>query len=413
MIISDFNVSFSGANVRKSSRVAIGIFFGLVFGAGCFSATSPVRAAATFTPLGLFGGDLSRATDVSANGSVVVGIVADVATDRFEVFHWTSAQVMFRPALVQDLAAVSADGSVVVGTSRSGEAFRWTPGGAFEGLGDLPGGVFNSFGLGVSADGQVVVGASTTATGDEAFRWTRATGMVALGDLPGGDRRSVARGVSLDGSVVVGFGNVEGSRAEAVRWTSATGMVGLGFLPGSGGSDARAVSADGSVVVGSNSFFGPRPMDNTLQAFRWTQAEGMVGLGDLPSGRLNSQAFDVSADGSVIVGIGETSFDGALGRSEAFYWSAETGMFNLRDLLVSLGATGLDDWFALTEARGVSADGLTIVGSGFRTGAIAPEAFVATVPEPSTIVLAALAALVLWMICLRRRRMVKYYSTLK
>jgi uncharacterized membrane protein len=40
------------------------------------------------------------------------------------------------------------------------------------GLGDLPGGEFFSHGAGVSADGSVVVGGGTSASGFEAFRWT-------------------------------------------------------------------------------------------------------------------------------------------------------------------------------------------------------------------------------------------------
>src|SRR5262245_37489475 len=54
---------------------------------------------------------------------------------------------------------VSADGSVIVGSSYSAsglEAFRWTSGGGMVGLGDLPGGSFGSAASGVSADGSVV-----------------------------------------------------------------------------------------------------------------------------------------------------------------------------------------------------------------------------------------------------------------
>ena len=45
------------------------------------------------------------------------------------------------------------------------------------------------------------------------------------------------------------------------------------------------MSADGSVIVGySQSDFG-------AEAFRWTESEGMVGLGDLPGGEFYSQAL--------------------------------------------------------------------------------------------------------------------------
>ena len=56
---------------------------------------------------------------------------------------------------------------------------------SFTGLGDLTGGSFQSRAYGVSSDGSVVVGGSSSTSGTEAFRWT-SSGMVGLGDLPGG-----------------------------------------------------------------------------------------------------------------------------------------------------------------------------------------------------------------------------------
>lgn len=99
---------------------------------------------------------------------------------------------------------------------------------SFQGLGFLPGGMFDgSTANGISADGSVVVGRSRN--DEEAFRWTQATGMVGLGTLPGGAFSSFALGVSADGSVVVG--TTSGSNfGQAFRWTQATGMVGLGVL---------------------------------------------------------------------------------------------------------------------------------------------------------------------------------------
>lgn len=52
----------------------------------------------------------------------------------------------------------------------SAEAFRWTSDGGMVGLGDLPGGRFDSFAIGVSADGSVIVGGGNIADGTEAFR---------------------------------------------------------------------------------------------------------------------------------------------------------------------------------------------------------------------------------------------------
>ena len=146
---------------------------------------------------------------------------------------------------------VSADGSVVVGTSDTpegsqGEAFRWTESSGMVGIGDLPGGGSQSQAYGVSTDGSVVVGQGSAVSGYEAFRWTQSGGMVGLGDLPGGELDSWAFGVSADGSVVVGYSWSAWDLHEGFRWTASEEMIGLG------GGKARAVSADGLVVVGDS-----------------------------------------------------------------------------------------------------------------------------------------------------------------
>jgi probable HAF family extracellular repeat protein len=165
-------------------------------------------------------------------------------------------------------------------------------------------------------------------------------------------------------------------------------MVGLGDLPGgSFNSQAFGVSANGSVVVGrGNSASG-------TEAFRWTSGGGMVGLGDLPGGSFSSLAFDVSADGSVVVG-GSVSASG----NEAFIWDQENGMQSLQDLLVNDFGLDLTGW-TLREARGISADGLTIAGWGINPDGFT-EAFVATIPEPGTVSLLVLGGIAL----LRRKR---------
>jgi probable HAF family extracellular repeat protein len=213
--------------------------------------------------------------------------------------------------------------------------------------------------------------------------------MVGLGYLAGGSSFSSAEDVSPNGSFAVGASN-SAAGLQAFRWTSAGGMVGMGDLPGAPfGSVATGVSADGAVVVG---FGNLNEATGTTEAFRWTSGGGMVGLGDLPGGPLNSNTWDVSADGSVVVGYGNTASG-----EEAVRWTAGDGMQNLRDLLIAGGATGLTGW-TLTQATGVSADGLTIVGIG-RNPAGNEEAWIATVPEPGTPALAVLASFVL----LRRR----------
>jgi hypothetical protein len=77
-------------------------------------------------------------------------------------------------------------------------------------------------------------------------------------------------------------------------------------------------------------------------------------------------------------------------------------MQNLRDLLIAGGVTGLTNW-TLTEAKSISADGLTIVGTGINPLGNS-EAWIATVPEPSSLVLAGCAAVGLLSVARRRTR---------
>jgi len=342
----------------------------------------------------------STATAISADGSVVVGYSKSVL-DGDEAFRWENGVMTGLGGLhgrVSSMAfGVSADGSVVVGTSPAStpvpitgasadssfvvgesysasgrEAFRWENG-VMVGLGDLSGGGFQSFGFGVSADGSVVVGESHSESGWQAFRWENGE-MVGLGDLPGGGFGSRAFSVSADGSVLVGFGYSDLGSHEAFRWENG-GMVGLGDLPGGAfESIAFAVSADGSVVVGDGY------SASGSKAFRWEDGT-MVGLGALPGGEPPwSHAYSVSGDGSVIVGKSVSSS----GWSEAFIWDADNGMRSLSDLLKNGCGLDMTGW-RLFEAKGVSANGLTIVGAGINPDGYR-EGWIARLPEPTPMI---------------------------
>jgi len=201
-----------------------------------------------------------------------------------------------------------------------------------------------------------VVGFSSSKTSPigEAFRWTRGAGMAGLGRLPGGEEftPSKARGVSADGQVVVGFSG-SASGAEAFRWTPTEGMEALGDLPGGTfSSEALNISADGQVIVGyANSAQGQ-------EAFRWTRSGGMATCGTFSSGYFYSEALDVSGDGSILVGYGLSETG-----QQAFIWDEIHGMRDLREVLVKEYGLELSGW-TLKMAWAISDDGLTIVGKG-------------------------------------------------
>ena len=107
----------------------------------------------------------------------------------------------------------------------------------------------------------------------------------------------------------------------------------MGDLPGGSlfWSEAYDISADGNVIVG----YGVNATDN-LEAFRWTSVGGMVPLGFLPNGN-QSCANGTHTDGSVIVGLTSgTSPFGTRG-SQAFRWTSSGGMEGLGIGLLTFG----------------------------------------------------------------------------
>lgn len=262
----------------------------------------------------------SAAVGVSADGSTVVG------GDRNGAFLWDEVRGR-RPLQPTDRSSpydvfgpwdLSSDGSTVVGlrTGPPESAFVWDEVGGARSLGDLLGGG-GAMAYAVSADGSRVVGSAKSSTGSEAFVWDAIDGMRGLGVLPGGelDPASVATGISADGMIVVGGSSTALGQQEAFIWDAEYGMRGLGDLPNSFGtflSYATDVSADGSIVVGfglSNGGFTPfvwdavhgmRQLDVLLTTMGvdldgWTLSSWEVGTSDFPK---------ISEDGRTIIGGG-------------------------------------------------------------------------------------------------------------
>lgn len=290
---------------------------------------------------------------------------------------------------------ISRRGDHVVGQIDSGfftpnHAFLWSESGGLMDLGTLDPTIteLTSVARDVSDDGTVVVGSSqfNAELITHAFRWTESSGMVDLGSGSGATGFSAAWGVSSDGNLIVGeseFSTDSGSSLRhAFRWTEADGILSLGSLlgPASGRSLASAVTGDGMVVIGDSTAPGGQ------HAFRWSEATGMVDLGTLP-GHRESAAMGVSDDGSIVVGISSPSDIDRAGRfgfprfdrssSRAFYWTAETGMQDLTQLLVEAGdTTGTE----LVAAMGISPDGTWISGITTVPNPEFPDLFVDDIP---------------------------------
>jgi probable HAF family extracellular repeat protein len=327
---------------------------------------------------------------LSGDGTTAVGSMPTLICCNFEgglypvsqAFRWNASTgvqplgwLFYPNEFAQGSSAldVNFDGSVLVGDSEStppfAQAYRWTQATGMSSL--APFADSRSSATAVSSDGSVVAGTANNLLGTaESFRWTQATGIQSIGDLPGGAVFSDAKAVNGDGSVIAGIGT-SASGTEAYRWTSAGGMQGLGDLAGGAfESFAFGISLDGSVIVGQSASASGR------EAFRWTEATGMVGLGDLPGGIFRSIASDISADGSVIVGSANS------GVAQAVLWTETDGMRPIQDLLMNELGLDLTGW-QLTDAFGISDDGLTILGRGTNPDGISAS-WIAVIPEPAT-----------------------------
>jgi len=258
--------------------------------------------------------------------------------------------------------AISEDGTTVVGysgidTDKSTvtESFRWTVSEGMVGLGDVSGGISLNLALAVSGDGSVIGGKAhfpddSPADGDTgySYRWTQETGMISMGVAGTGGTDERVRGISNDGSVIVGSGHRKEFFTAAYKWTEAGGFD--LFLGQDQKTDAFGISGDGSVIVGLK----------VTEAIRWSSSEGLIGLGDLTGGSFDSTALGVSLDGSVIVGRGNSDSG-----TEAFRWTDSESMIGLGDF------TG--GGFS-SQALDVSNDGSVIVGFG--TTDFGSEAFI-------------------------------------
>jgi len=210
------------------------------------------------------GFEMSLGVDIAANGDSIAAYGSAPTTSASAALLWTSSMGLVplgflpdeQPDGVNDSQsfsyAISADGSTVVGSSSfsdagqgisGSQAFRWTQGEGMQPLGFVAGEI-DSIATAVSADGSVVVGTS----GLHAFRWT-ADGIQSIGEF-------LPKAVSADGKVVVGTSHFIDL---AMIWTEETSAQPLQTylqekfnitLPGwQALYEVVGISADGSAIT--------------------------------------------------------------------------------------------------------------------------------------------------------------------
>lgn len=294
--------------------------------------------------------------------------------------------------------AMDSQGTTVAGWGNGSadtirHVFVWTATDGFRFI-PIPQPFFELYGYGISADGSTVVGFGLIPyQGDflsTPIKWTQSGGFVALPLSPPGDEfqdptQGSAFLASRDGSIIVGgqtvFRNnepvaetvlwvngagptkiLESARVgdasddasvlvggtladEAFRWTASTGIQIIAQ-----GREATTVTLDGSVIAGAARNIG-------VPAFRWTAAEGVQDIGLLPGGTFASP-FDISADGSIIVGDADSSSG-----DRGFVWSARRGMRSLHQVLIDEHGLSLS-YLTPLWAKAISDDGNVLSGVG-------------------------------------------------
>jgi len=198
-------------------------------------------------------------------------------------------------------SAVSANGSVIA-VNVDNTAHHWTSSGGLLSLGTFGGDWSDA--SGISADGNILTGSSRDSLSNPyAFRWTLGTdGLEKIGTF-----YSFANGISGDGTTVTGSETGSAGLHRAFSWKE-----GIGFTYNIAGnfSRGRAISGDGGIIVG----------DNGGGAFRLSDSEGLENLNTVYASLLTDGselvvAWDISADGQYIAGLGTNN---STGQSEGF-----------------------------------------------------------------------------------------------
>ncbi len=290
----------------------------------------------TYLPILTYGNGIARR--MALDGTIVGGVLRGHEQGTDDAGVWRNDQISLiehEPGgLTTDATAISLDGHVIVGSSDSSTHFRqptrWVDG-HVQTLGDIPGTLNGGEALAVNADGSVVVGQAGGFR--RAFRWQNgAIEPLPLIDPNSDIETSYAVDTSADGRRIIGRQMHSNFVSDGLLWQDGV-VTKLGSLPGGTSAFPAAISADGSLIFGD-------------------------------------------------AGGGALFFT-------AFVWDELHGMRDLMQVLLDGGAD-LHGWTRLDLIQDVSADGHTILGYGFNAqGAHVP--FVATIPEPATLSVAAAA----------------------
>ena len=379
----------------------------------------------------------AQMTSMSGDGSTVV------ATVRSSLGHLEAIMITFADdgsprikrlpvdngIVSSEVRLISQDGSTLYGIVRTDNneerRIRWTVAGVDEIHFDE---IHFDVNAATSKDGDVLVGWDGLVVGTAA-RWTKKGDTESIESLPFLPTMPFiqARGVSSNGRWTVGHAT-DGSEAKnqrlAVRWDNLLAPEPLPPTDPSWGTVAYDVSADGS-RIGGRIF---TTSDGGIMAGLWTEESGKMeslqllltrdyGLSDALDGWQLTGVHDITDDGRYLVGA---AIHTDTGRHDAFLVDmsplsdlTKNGFVDFEDLTILLANWNKD----VTAADGNLVEPLTTVvnfedltvlladwtgpgAAGSPEGALGADA----VPEPSTLLLSLVAALVGLPAVRRRRR---------
>lgn len=384
-----------------------GALFGKVAAALVVAVGTTASWGVTLTPVGVLdtGNPLSQINAITPDGQYAVGSSQLGETSVPVVWSSSGGLVMLpnqadagsvseaRGVIVRPGDAGNPDIIGIAGHATSGWAMQWyeAPVNNIAGStwndpsNDYVAGPYNAARMLASGPTWYIAGQRNGS--DKAVR-QRINGFIAA-DWQGGTGKQVANSVSSN-SVGVGYHSpLPAGRHAAAYWTAVNSNGGFHAIPGGAQtfSEGYGISSDGIVMSGLDG-----SSSTEYQAFIYKQGDaGMTLLGMLPG---DTQSVAIAVNNNQIA-VGYSS-DGAADRAVIWdstgLWDASGQVKLVSDLLAAAGVD-VSPWSQLSRITTISDDGMTVAGWGVWAADGSTRGFVATIPEPATALLLAVAGL--------------------
>ncbi len=369
------------------------------------SAASPALfGAVSFTGVGALGTAGSEARALSSDGTVVVGASQNNAGET-EAFLWSTTGGLAGLGFPPIWDAVNYSVATGVDTTATGDvriavtgqrdyfpdpvehqAFLWSGDKAGVGSYNVVDMILFSGGFATFSEGLAVQAANgeTMMTGYgkasdwngmpcenwHGFRWREMPSMLELGRVFGGTYPVYGRGISDNGRIAgqLQYGATtpcSGGR-QAFLWSGSAFHL-IPFLAGGDENLANAIGRDGEYCVGRSKIAG-----GSYQAFvarvNFATTTPVISVTAIPFLPGDDYADALATSGQA-ERVGGRSRAGD-GPSRAFVWDPTSGVQDVKEWLLSQHGIDVaaDGWSALTEVRGISADGSAMAGNGIRNG---------------------------------------------